>query len=365
MAYISAVENFRRMMFREGPLWLPAELPATPPVTEMIQRRAATRDFVAAFKLDFRSVSVSFPDDPAQWRNAFAAIGFDLPGQVEIGFAGITHAVPPAADLGAAWHLRRLLHPLSVVKDVEQLRALPWPDLARPMCGRLAAEVSRIHDEEGRAVVGELACTVFEPAWYLRGMEKLFADLADGNGIGDWLLDWFMARSVRAAAELARAGVDVVALGDDVGTQRGMLVSADFWRQHLKPRLKKAIDAVRANQRQYIFIRYHSDGDIRPIIPELIELGIDILNPVQPECMPADEIVRQYRDAAGFWGLIGTQSTMPFGTPDDVKKQVAQCAAWARAGAAIVVAPTHVLEPDVPWENIKAFVDAVRNTRLR
>jgi len=365
MAYISAVENFRRMMLREGPLWLPAELPVTPPVAELIERHAATRDFVAAFKLDFRSVSVSFPDDPAQWRNAFAAIGFALPEKVEIGFAGITHAVPAAADMGASWHLRRLLHPLSVVRTVDQLRALPWPDLSRPRVEHLESQIRRIHDEEGRAVVGELACTVFESAWYLRGMENLFADLADGNGLGDWLLDWFTARSVRAAAELARAGVDVIALGDDVGTQRGMLMSVDFWRRHLKPRLKRVIDSVRANQRQYIFIRYHSDGDIRPIIPELIELGIDILNPVQPECMPADDIVRQYKDALAFWGLVGTQSTMPFGTPHDVRQQVARCAAWARAGASIIVAPTHVLEPDVPWDNIRAFVDAVRAARLR
>jgi len=210
-----------------------------------------------------------------------------------------------------------------------------------------------------------MECTVFEFSWYLRGMDNLFGDLLEENGIADWLLDWFTEYSIRKGRLAARAGVDTIALGDDVGTQRGMMMSLDFWRRHLKPRLAKVIAAIRAAQTQPICIRYHSDGDIRQIIDELVEIGIDVLNPVQPECMPVDEVIARHKHHVGFWGIIGTQTTMPFGTPDDVRAAVAQCARHAREGAAIIVAPTHVLEPDVPWENIQALVEAVKAAKLR
>ena len=209
-----------------------------------------------------------------------------------------------------------------------------------------------------------MECTVFEAAWYIRGMDNLFGDLIEENGIGEWLLDWFTTRSTRMARIAASAGVDVIGLGDDVGTQRGMMMSVEFWREHLKPRLKKVIDAIREAQNQHVYVRYHSDGDIRLIIDDLIEIGVDILNPVQPECMPAGEVISTHRNRIGFWGMVGTQTTMPFGSPDDVRAVVADCARYAREGASVIVAPTHVLEPDVPWENIKALVDALHETRL-
>jgi uroporphyrinogen decarboxylase len=143
-----------------------------------------------------------------------------------------------------------------------------------------------------------------------------------------------------------------------------MMMSVDFWRRHFKPRLQKVIDAVRANQQEHVYIRYHCDGDLRPIIPDLIDMGVDILNPVQPECMPAEELIAQFKACLAFWGLVGTQTTMPFGTPREIQELVRRCAGWVEQGAAIVVSPTHVLEPEVPWENIHALVRAVRATRL-
>jgi uroporphyrinogen decarboxylase len=150
-----------------------------------------------------------------------------------------------------------------------------------------------------------------------------------------------------------------------VGTQRGMLMAPEFWRQHLKPRLKRVVDAIRQRQTdRHVYVRYHSDGDVRPIIGDLIEIGIDILNPMQPECMPVGEVAAAYGDRLALWGMIGTQTTMPFGSTDDVFAAVQQCAELARSGCAVVVAPTHVLEPDVPWANITALVEAARAAEL-
>jgi uroporphyrinogen decarboxylase len=288
-----------------------------------------------------------------------------VPADAEISSQGITHTAPDPATVGEATHFRTMLHPLETVTRVEQLQSLPWPaPLSSAAAGPARARADG-HHANGKVVSGWCECTLFEHAWYLRGMDNLFMDLIEGNGIAEWLLDHFTQRSVEVCRAYVEAGVDVVELGDDVGTQRGMMMSVDDWRTHLRPRLARVIDAIRdAQTDRPVAIRYHSDGNIRPIIDDLIEIGVDILNPVQPECMPADEIVSQYKDRIGFWGMVGTQTTMPFGTPQDVRGVLAECVRYAQDGAAIVIAPTHVIEPDVPDENIFALVDAVHAAKL-
>ena len=103
------------------------------------------------------------------------------------------------------------------------------------------------------------------------------------------------------------------------------------------------------------------------VVPELIEVGVDILNPVQPECMNAAELVRRHGNVLGLSGMVGTQTTMPFGTPDDVRRRVREIAALhlhRENPGRIMIAPTHVLEPDVPFENILSLVDEVKSIRF-
>jgi len=108
-----------------------------------------------------------------------------------------------------------------------------------------------------------------------------------------------------------------------------------------------------------------SDGDLTELVEDLIDLGIDIINPIQPECMDLETTADRFGDRVGLYGGIGTQTTMPFGTPDDVRAAVERLAAIARRGVPVIVAPTHVLEPDVSTQNIEALVDAVRTTDLQ
>ena len=357
-------ENFQRMLRHDGPQWLPFDVPTTPPIADLMEQKTGTRSVQQAFRTDFENVWVEFAGDIERWRAAFTGLGCALPDDAEISPLGVVHVRPPAASVGKAYHLREMRHPLAKITTVDQLERLPWPDLADPAVGRNVADrVRQIHDG-GRVAHGGCECTVFERAWYQRGMDDLFSDLIEGNGIGDWLLDWHMRRSIRVVTEMARAGVDAIGLGDDVGTQRGMMMSVDFWREHLKPRLRRVIDAIRANQRDRVWVKYHSDGNVSEILDDLVEIGVDILNPVQPECMPLATVIPPHRHHLAFWGMIGTQTTMPFGTTDDVRAAVAECARYARQGAAIVVAPTHVLEPDVPWENIRALAEAVHAVTL-
>jgi uroporphyrinogen decarboxylase len=120
------------------------------------------------------------------------------------------------------------------------------------------------------------------------------------------------------------------------------------------------IDAAREVNKD-IIIFYHSCGYIEPFIPHLIEVGVDVLNPVQPECMDVKEIIRKYGDKIAFFGGIGTQTLMPFGTPEEIRNYVFDLLDFVGDKGGFLIAPTHILEPEVPPENIIAYIDACRD----
>ena len=131
-----------------------------------------------------------------------------------------------------------------------------------------------------------------------------------------------------------------------------------MWRRWLRPRLTQVIAAARSVRRD-ILVLYHSDGNLSAIIPELVEIGVDILNPIQPECMDPAALKSQYGGRLSFWGTIGTQTTMPFGTPQQVKEEVRCRIETVGQGGGLLLGPTHTLQPDVPLANIVAFFEAV------
>jgi uroporphyrinogen decarboxylase len=135
-------------------------------------------------------------------------------------------------------------------------------------------------------------------------------------------------------------------------------MSPDEWRKWIKPRYASVIAAAREHKPD-IHVKYHSDGFIEPIISDLIEVGVTILNPIQPECMDPVKLKKQYGDRLTFDGTIGIQTTMPFGTPDDVDREVKRMVETVGKGGGLVIAPTHVLEPEVPLDNIRAFLNGV------
>ncbi|MCC6416183.1 MAG: hypothetical protein IT582_09765 [Opitutaceae bacterium] len=359
-------ENFHAMMSGGKPERLPFNLPVTPPVADLIAEHTGIADPTLAFETDMALDWVGYNEDPQRWRDALLEVGTTLPANAEIGPFCVAHVEPPAGTVGKAYHFREMLHPLEHVTSVAQLERLPWPDTSDPAhYAALRRKLEQIHTR-GKVSFAGMECTCFEIAWYVRGMDNLFQDLAEGNGIADWLLDWFTQRSCHVVSEFARAGVDLIGLGDDIGMQTGMMMSVPTWRKHLKPRLAKVIAAARAaSGNRKVWVHYHSDGNIKEVIPELIEIGVDILNPVQPECMDTAELVRLYGDRLAFSGMVGTQSTMPFGTPDDVRRRVREIAALHRDhGARVMIAPTHVIEPDVSFENILAFVQEAKSIRF-
>jgi uroporphyrinogen-III decarboxylase len=145
-----------------------------------------------------------------------------------------------------------------------------------------------------------------------------------------------------------------------VGGQSAMLISPAMWRRFLKPRMARFVAEVKGVN-PGVRVAYHSDGVIDPIIPDLIEIGIDVLNPIQPACVDPAQLKRQYGDKLCFWGSIDEQHTLPFGTPDDVRREVATRLDTIGRGGGLIIGPTHHVQLDTPMENFRAMIDAIKN----
>ncbi|MBT7121751.1 MAG: hypothetical protein HN948_01945 [Clostridia bacterium] len=160
------------------------------------------------------------------------------------------------------------------------------------------------------------------------------------------------------AANYAKSGVDILMLGDDIASQRGMMMDPQMWRDVLKPKLRRVIKAAK-DVNPYVLIFYHSDGNLLEAIPDLIEIGVDVLNPVQPECMDPVALKKEFGNALSFWGCVGTQSVLPFYAADQVEQTCKKLIEEVGKGGGLLLAPTHVVEPEVPFENMMAFLNAV------
>lgn len=244
--------------------------------------------------------------------------------------------------------------PDCTVADIEEY---PFSDLFAPYRHEGVEEEIRVLHERDVAAVLSWEMTIFEKAWRIRGMEELMMDFVFNPELVECLLDQIAKHTGYLATRYAQAGIDIIQFGDDIGSQQGMMFSPKHWRRYLKPRMAKIIaDVKEANPEALVF--FHSDGNIEPVIPELIEIGVDILNPIQPECMDIAKLKEMYGDRLSFWGGIGVQTTMPFGTPDDVRVAVRQLIRDAGKGGGLLVAPAHLIERDVPWRNVEALVEA-------
>ncbi|MCC7493866.1 MAG: hypothetical protein IT204_16035 [Fimbriimonadaceae bacterium] len=252
-------------------------------------------------------------------------------------------------------HFFGYVHPLRDATTLRELETYPWPDFTpAERHAHLETDVARLQ-AAGLHVSGFVG-HIWETGWQILGFERTFTDLALNPELPQYVLDRICEDNCFKARRFAEAGVDMIRCGDDVGMQDRLMMQPDMWRRVLKPLLAKEIAAARA-VRPDIPVWYHSDGDISLILDDLLEVGVTVLNPVQPECLDLAWLQRQYGERFSFWGTIGTQSTMPFGTPDDVKAAVRQSIELYAPG--LVLAPTHVLEPEVPWDNILAFHEAI------
>jgi uroporphyrinogen decarboxylase len=248
------------------------------------------------------------------------------------------------------------------VTTLADLERFPFPEVNGAIAvGGLARQVRDLHDL-GLAAGGNtphLGGELFEAAWRLRGLENFLIDLLTRKEMAHFLLDRLEGLAQRNATALALAGVDVLALDDDVGMPGTMMISPATWREFLRPRLARIIQAARAAKPD-IRVVYHSDGHIEPILDDLVEIGIAGINPLQPEHMDAVRIRRRFGARLALWGTVGRQTTFAFGRPHEIREEVRlRIETLGRAG--LVLCPAYDIdEPDVPWANVAAFLEAGR-----
>lgn len=260
---------------------------------------------------------------------------------------------------GANGYLEVVTRPLEHAKTPEDIAGYRLPDPQDPRrwdeAKRLIAKCGETH-----AVMGCMGQTMLETCWNLIGFEKFLLDLYTGEEYLLLLLEKLADYSIRYADELMALGCDIIFLGDDVGTQNGLLISEDLWRARLKPGLTRIFSHIHANSR--CKAAYHSCGSIAAIIKDLIEIGVDILNPIQPLAagMELESIKKKYGGCLCLYGGIDVQQCIPRGTLAEVREQVRLAIRTAASGGGYIIGPAHIVPSETEPENVLAFFDAVR-----
>jgi len=287
----------------------------------------------------------------ADWRsrvqNHIAACGVDWAG-------GRPEEKDWTDRFGVRWTQGNIFHSVDVPLKEPSLQGYEWPDLLPDEELARNREWAEANGDVFR--VANMGLLFFERAWCLRGMENLLADFAENPGFVDELFDSLMELHFPLIDRLATLPVEGLGFGDDFGAQKGLLMGTTHWRRVLKPRLKQMYG--RAHERgKYVHI--HCCGDVSPIIEDLIEIGVDIYNPLQPEPQDIYAMKREYGRHITFEGGIGTQGLLPRGTPEAIRSEIRRLKEELGRDGGFILSPTKPILPDVPTENAVACVEAI------
>jgi len=244
------------------------------------------------------------------------------------------------------------LNPLADAKDLDRF---PWPDPEQP--DLLAGAARMIEADAGEHFITcNLGFCLFERAWALRGFETFLLDMVLDPSFAEELLERITAIQLVLICRFINLGMDGGYFGDDYGAQANLLFSPKTWRQMIKPRLARMFQPFLDAGLPVIM---HSDGRIAAILPDLVEIGLTVLNPVQPEVMDHQWLRQTFGQNLAYYGGISTQTVLPNGSPDEIKAAVLACTdALAPDGTGLVLAPSHRMMSDIPMANVDALLEA-------
>jgi uroporphyrinogen decarboxylase len=275
---------------------------------------------------------------------------------------GITRKQQTFGESGYYWEIAR--NPLANAA-IADLNHYPWPDPLDPgFTTGLRAEAEALFANTGYAIEASSGFGSFwEVACNLRGIEQLLMDLVESPRFVEVLMEKLLEINLAVTGRfLHEAGsfIQIYRTYDDLATQAGLLMSLDMYRARLKPYHRKYFDFVRSHSSAAIL--YHSCGNVTNLIDDLVEIGVDAINPVQVSAMPETaKLKSQFGDKITFWGGIDTQSVLPFGSVGDVTAEVRRRIRDLAPGGGFVLSAVHCIQPDVPPENILAMADAAKS----
>jgi uroporphyrinogen decarboxylase len=261
-------------------------------------------------------------------------------------------------DFGVVWD-RTADHDIGVptpVLTTPELSRVDWPtaESSERLRG-VDAFVERTLAADRFCCFG-MALSLFERAWALRGMESLLIDMLDDPAFVDELLDRLVEHNLSVMRAVAHLPWDGVWIGDDWGQQRGLIMGRAMWRRFILPRARRMYEFARS--RGWIVI-IHSCGDVVELLPDLIEAGVQVLNPFQPEVMDLAAVKREYGRDLAFLGGMSVQRTLPFGTPAEVREQSRWLLDQIGPGGGFIFSPSHMLTDDVPVANVMAMLEVI------
>jgi uroporphyrinogen decarboxylase len=256
--------------------------------------------------------------------------------------------------------------PLAHISTIKEAEAYDhWPSADWYDYSVMEAQCDRVRQNNRIVVfVGDRTNRVaqFKPYMYIRGMENAYLDMAMNPELFEYItfrISSFYLEYLNRILKTAKGKIDIFQTGDDFGGQSSLLCSRDMWRQFLKPGFRKFMEVIRAHK---VITMHHTCGFVVPIIDDLIECGLDILNPIQPflQGMEAEILKKKFGNRIVFHGGISIQKNLPFGSPEAVRQEVRTAIRILAPGGGYIPCTAHNLQADVPVENILALYDAYR-----
>ena len=256
------------------------------------------------------------------------------------------------------------IHPLREAEAIDAIEAYPWPDMDDPSrVAHVRAEAARLAADNRYAIMATpWLLFPLERAFAMQGMETFLANLALEPELAEALLRRIAGLCTQLMGHFLRElgdDVDIVKIGDDLGTEESLLMSPAMYRRILKPIHAEYIAFIRANTKAKVF--FHTDGDVTDLVDDLVEIGVDILNPIQTSSGRMADIAalkRRHGGRLSFCGAIDTKRVLPYGTPSDVRAEVRRVIGTLAPGGGYLLASVHTIMDEVPPENILAMVDA-------
>lgn len=260
---------------------------------------------------------------------------------------------------GAVWELKKGEDIGTVIETPlkePSLKGYKFPDPEKIM--ELDGIPAFLEKNKDRFIIGAIGFSLYERAWILRGIEPILMDIVGEQEFVEELFDRIIEFNIAIVKRLCQFKIDAFHFGDDWGQQHGLIMGPRIWRKLFKPRLKKMYDLVHSFG---LPVSIHSCGDITEVIPDLIEIGVNIVSPLQAEALDFDFLKREYGKDITFWGGVSTQKTLPYGKPEDVRKEVKERIRVLSKQGGYVLGPSHEVQGDVPLDNLLALIDAAKN----
>jgi len=237
----------------------------------------------------------------------------------------------------------------------DNVRDFAFPDPDDPT--RYAAYSRLRCDYPDTFVITNFSFSLYERAWTLAGMESLLMAMVETPEFVHQLLDRLLEFNLRVIDRVCAFDIDAIMFGDDWGQQHGLIMGPALWREFIKPRIRQMYQAVKARGK-YVFI--HSCGKVQQLFPELLECGLDVFNPMQPEVMDVEQVKQTYGDRLSFYGGISTQRTLPFGSVEQTRDEVRRRIDVLGLGGGYIASPAHAIPPDARPENIAAMIEVLQ-----